>query len=100
MLEAGRQSLRNEPRAVAIVVRRVVWADWLFTATTIVFQPLSGLYMLHLTQMPVTTPWVVMGSFALYFLAGACLSGGSCRRCGRWSAAGPRSCPARRHSPD
>ena len=64
-------SLTREPKAVAIVVRRVVWADWLFTTTTIVFQPLSGLYMLHLTQMPITTPWV-MWTFALYFLAGAC----------------------------
>lgn len=64
-------SLTRQPGAVAVVVRQVVWADWLFTTTTIVFQPLSGLYLLHLLNLPLTTPWV-MWSFALYFLAGAC----------------------------
>jgi uncharacterized membrane protein len=28
-------SLTREPRATALVVRRVVWADWLFTAPTV-----------------------------------------------------------------
>ena len=64
-------SLTRKPAAVAVVVRQVVWADWVFTTTTIVFQPLSGLYLLHLLQLPLTTRWV-MWSFALYFLAGAC----------------------------
>ena len=35
-------SLSREPRATALTVRHVVWADALFTTTTIVFQPLSG----------------------------------------------------------
>jgi len=64
-------SLTRRPEAVAVVVRQVVWADWLFTTTTIIFQPLTGLYMLHLTGLSITTPWVAW-SFALYFLAGAC----------------------------
>lgn len=64
-------SLTRKPAAVAVVVRQVVWADWVFTTTTIVFQPLSGLYLLHLLNLPLTTPWVLW-SFALYFLAGAC----------------------------
>lgn len=64
-------SLTRQPAAVAVVVRQVVWADWLFTTTTIVFQPLSGLYMLHLAGIPWTTRWV-MWSFVLYFVAGAC----------------------------
>jgi uncharacterized membrane protein len=64
-------SLSRSPRATAVVVRQVVWADWLFTTTTIVFQPLSGLYLLHLMGLPWTTPWVLW-SFALYVLAGAC----------------------------
>lgn len=64
-------SLARDPKATAIVVRRVVWADWLFTTTTIVFQPLSGLWMLHLAQIPWNVAWVKW-SFALYFLAGAC----------------------------
>lgn len=64
-------SLTRDARAVAVVVRFVVLADWLFTSTTIVFQPLSGLYMLHLAHIPITTPWVLW-TFVLYFLAGAC----------------------------
>ena len=36
-------SLAREPVAVARVVRQVVWADWMFTTTTIVLQPLTGL---------------------------------------------------------
>ena len=64
-------SLSREPAATALVVRQVVRADWLFTATTIVFQPLSGLYLAHLTGLPITTPWIAW-SFVLYFVAGAC----------------------------
>lgn len=53
------------------MVRLVVRADGWFTTTTIVFQPLSGLYMMHLVGLPLSTPWIAW-SFALYFLAGAC----------------------------
>ncbi|HEY9105935.1 MAG TPA: DUF2269 domain-containing protein [Roseateles sp.] len=64
-------SLTREPRAAAVVVRQVVWADWLFTTTTVVFQPLSGLYLARLAGFPLSTPWISW-SFALYLLAGAC----------------------------
>lgn len=64
-------SLRRDPVAVATVARLVVVADWVFTATTIVFQPLSGLYLLHLAQISLATPWIAW-TFALYLLAGAC----------------------------
>ena len=65
-------SLTRNSAAAAVVVRQVVRADWLFTATTIVFQPLSGLYLAHLMGLsPLGTPWI-RWSFYLYFLAGAC----------------------------
>ena len=64
-------SRTGDPATIAHVVRQVVIADWLFTATTIVFQPLSGLYLAHLAQMPLTSRWILW-SFALYFVAGAC----------------------------
>ena len=64
-------SLTRDPRAVAIVVRYVVLADWLFTTTTIIFQPLSGWYMAHLAGIPLSTPWLFW-TFVLYFVAGAC----------------------------
>ena len=56
---------------IAITNRHVVLADWLFTTPSIIFQPLSGLVMLHMLVLPWTTPWVA-ASLALYALAGAC----------------------------
>jgi len=64
-------SLTRQPAVAAVVVRQVVWADWLFTTTTIVLQPLTGLYLVHLMGLPLRTPWIAW-SIALYFLAGAC----------------------------
>jgi uncharacterized membrane protein len=61
----------GDVRAIAIVARRVVWADWLFTAPTAVIQPLSGLYMVHLAGMPLTLSWIAW-SLALFVVAGAC----------------------------
>ena len=61
----------EDVRAIAVVTRYVVIADWLFTATTVVFQPLSGLMMMHLAGIPLTARWIWI-SFALYFVAGAC----------------------------
>jgi uncharacterized membrane protein len=64
-------SLSGDARTVAHVVRYVVIADWLFTTTTIVFQPLSGFYLAHLVHYPLTSRWIVW-STVLYFVAGAC----------------------------
>jgi uncharacterized membrane protein len=64
-------SRTGDARTIAHVVRHVVVADWLFTTTTIIFQPLSGLWLAHLAGIPLTSRWIVW-SFALYFLAGAC----------------------------
>ena len=64
-------SLSRDVRAIAVVSRHVVLADWIFTSTTVVLQPLTGFYMLHLAGIPWTSRWVVW-SLALYILAGAC----------------------------
>lgn len=56
---------------MAAINRQVVLADWLFTTPTIIFQPLSGIWMLVLLNIPFSTPWVVASLF-LYVLAGAC----------------------------
>lgn len=64
-------SLSRDVAATARVTRLVVWADWLFTATTAVFQPLSGWYLIKLLGLPWTTPWVAW-SLGLYVLAIAC----------------------------
>lgn len=64
-------TLDGEVRTVAIVSRCVVWADWLFTATTAVIQPLTGFWLLRHAALPLTLPWVAW-SIALYALAIAC----------------------------
>ena len=61
----------RDVHAMAVVTRYVVLADWLFTTTTIVFQPLSGVYLAHLAGFPLTARWILW-SIALYLLAGAC----------------------------
>jgi uncharacterized membrane protein len=64
-------SLSRDVRAIAVVVRHVVLADWIFTTTAIIVQPVTGLWMVHLLGMRWTTPWIAW-SIALYFVAGAC----------------------------
>ena len=56
---------------IAITNRHVVLADWLFTTPTIIAQPITGLWMIHLAQWPLTTPWIAV-SIGLYLLAGLC----------------------------
>lgn len=56
---------------IAVVNRHVVLADWIFTTPTVIFQPLSGLWMVYLLGLPLATPWVAL-SLGLYVLAGLC----------------------------
>lgn len=64
-------SLSRDVRATAVVVRHVVLADWLFTTPTIIIQPLTGFYLIHLAGYPLTSRWITW-TIALYLLAGAC----------------------------
>jgi len=64
-------SRTRDAHAIAVVVRYVVIADWAFTTPTIIIQPLTGLYLVHLAGFALTSKWIVV-SFALYLLAGAC----------------------------
>jgi uncharacterized membrane protein len=64
-------SLSGDARAAARVVGLVVVADWVFTTTTIVVQPVTGLILAHLAQIPLTSRWILW-STVLYFVAGAC----------------------------
>ncbi len=57
--------------AQAVTARHVVLADYLFTAPTVIYQPLSGYLLLRELGLPLSEPWVV-ASFALYILAGIC----------------------------
>ncbi|HEY4368707.1 MAG TPA: DUF2269 domain-containing protein [Steroidobacteraceae bacterium] len=64
-------SLTRDARAIAVVARYVVIADWVFTTPTIILQPVTGFYLLHLLGLPLTSRWII-GSIMLYLLAGAC----------------------------
>jgi uncharacterized membrane protein len=64
-------TLSRDVRAVAVVARMVVRADWLFTATTAVLQPLTGFWLVHRLQLPLSTPWL-KASIVCYVLAIAC----------------------------
>ena len=57
--------------AIAVVSRLVVRADTWFTTPAVIFQPLSGLWLMHQGGWTLTTGWI-LASLALFFLAGAC----------------------------
>lgn len=61
--------------AQAVVGKWVMKADWWFTTPAVIFQPLSGLWLLHQMGMPLSWSgaWLwVKWTLALYALAGAC----------------------------
>ena len=64
-------NISGDVRAIAVVARNVVIADWVFTATTAIIQPATGFYMIHLAGYPLDSTWI-RWSIALYVLAGAC----------------------------
>ena len=68
MLVAG---LNRDPRVVFFVTRWVVIADWIFTTTAVIVQPLTGFYLMWLAKIPLGAAWIKW-SIALYLLAGAC----------------------------
>ncbi len=64
-------TLTRDTRAVAVTSRHVVIADWLFTATTAVLQPLTGYYLVQIAGFPWQAPWLKW-SVILYVVAIAC----------------------------
>lgn len=64
-------NLNRQPHIIAFVTRQVVIADWLFTATTIVFQPVSGFYLAYLAGVPLDSGWI-QWSIVLYTVGLAC----------------------------
>ncbi|WP_071871029.1 DUF2269 family protein [Atopomonas hussainii] len=68
---AWRAWLTQDVKVIAVTFRHLVTADWLFIATTAVFQPLSGLYLAYLAGWPLTQRWLWL-SLLLYVLAGLC----------------------------
>jgi len=56
---------------IAHVAGTVVVADFLFTATAVIVQPITGVLLAHLLGWSLLTPWIV-ASLALYVLTGLC----------------------------
>lgn len=61
----------NSVETMSVVSRLVCRADWWFTTPAVIFQPLSGLWLVHTAGFSWTAPWL-LASFALYALAGVC----------------------------
>lgn len=54
----------------ASVARLTVIADWLFTATAVVAQPITGIMLIRVAGYEWDTPWLLW-SYALFGVAGA-----------------------------
>src|SRR3954463_10317472 len=61
----------GDAATIARVGRMVVTADWIFTGSSGLLQPISGVALAHLAGWPLTTPWLV-ATYALCALAFAC----------------------------
>ena len=64
-------SRQRDPEVAYFVVRWVVVADWVFTTTAIIVQPMTGLWLVHLAGFDLKSAWIFW-SIVLYFVAGAC----------------------------
>jgi uncharacterized membrane protein len=51
--------------------RTVVIADWLFTTPTVIIQPITGLWLVHILGFPLNEPWIII-TVMLYVIAGGC----------------------------
>ena len=65
-----RAHLTGDVATVASVSRIVVVADYLFTATAVVLQPLTGVALAMLRGYPLTDGWILL-SLLLYVFIGA-----------------------------
>ncbi len=57
--------------AMAKTNRTVVTADWLFTTPTVIIQPITGFWLVHVLGFPLDQAWIVI-AVALYVIAGGC----------------------------
>lgn len=59
------------PDVAAVVMRNVVRADWLFTATSGIVQPVTGVLLARAAGYELTEGWLVL-TYILYGVAAAC----------------------------
>ncbi|MGL4635768.1 MAG: DUF2269 family protein [Beijerinckiaceae bacterium] len=63
--------LTRDPGIIASVGRMVIKADWIFTGTSGVVQPISGIALVYLGGYSLFEPWLLL-TYLLYVLAFAC----------------------------
>ena len=63
--------LTGDPVIVARVGRMVVRADWIFTGSSGIVQPVSGVILAHLVGYSLLEPWLLI-TYGLYALAFLC----------------------------
>ena len=61
----------GKPEVAAVVMRNVVRADWLFTATSGVVQPVTGILLARAAGYGLGESWLVF-SYILYVVAALC----------------------------
>lgn len=60
----------KDARFIAQTADTVIIADWIFTASAVVIQPITGFLLAHAIGWPIREGWIVL-SLALYVLTGA-----------------------------
>lgn len=63
--------IRGDAAAIAAATRNTVMADWLFTATSGVVQPVTGIVMVYMAGLDPFESWLVV-TYGLYGVAGLC----------------------------
>lgn len=61
----------GDPGTIASVGRMVVKADWIFTGSSGLVQPVSGIALAHLAGWSLSEPWLI-ATYLLYAIAFAC----------------------------
>ena len=59
----------GDPKTVAHTASVVVVADWLFTASAVLLQPITGILLAQAVGWPLDEPWI-LASVGLYVVAG------------------------------
>ncbi len=61
----------DDVAVIAATARQVVTADWVFTATAVVVQPVTGVSLVILAGYNPWEPWLVV-TYVLYVVTGVC----------------------------
>ena len=60
----------RDPKIIAAVAAIVVLADYLFTLSAVIVQPVTGVWLAYVAGYPLMSGWIV-ASIGLYFFTGA-----------------------------